>query len=184
MIHNAWLRTLEDGVHTADVFQKGISSGMGPVGTQAFAAAVIERLGQRPRQLPAQAFATSSSQLTTQPSATPTPQQKTLDGVDVFVQSELLPAGLGRRLSRLQSSRLQLQMISNRGVKVWPNGHPETFCTDHWRCRFVRRDGQQPGFEDVLALLAAVHGAGLEVVKTEHLYRFDGEPGYSLGQGQ
>jgi isocitrate dehydrogenase len=29
-----------------------------------------------------------------------------------------------------------------------------------------------------------VHGAGLEVIKTEHLYSFDGEPGYSLGQGQ
>ena len=183
VIHNAWLRTLEDGVHTADVFRSGSSSGKVPVGTQAFAAAVIERLGQLPRQLPAVTFA-AAPQLASQPLKAPARQQQTLDGVDVFVQSDLLPATLGRRLSRLRSSRLQLQMISNRGVKVWPDGHPETYCTDHWRCRFVLRDGQQPGFEDVLALQAAVHGSGLQVVKTEHLYRFDGEPGYSLGQGQ
>jgi isocitrate dehydrogenase len=29
-----------------------------------------------------------------------------------------------------------------------------------------------------------VHDAGLEVIKTEHLYTFDGERGYSLGQGE
>ena len=28
-------------------------------------------------------------------------------------------------------------MITNRGTKVWPDGAPETFCTDHWRCRFT-----------------------------------------------
>jgi isocitrate dehydrogenase len=26
--------------------------------------------------------------------------------------------------------------------------------------------------------------AGVDVIKTENLYTFDGEPGYSLGQGQ
>lgn len=28
-------------------------------------------------------------------------------------------------------------MIFNRGTKVWPRGMPETFKTDHWRCRFM-----------------------------------------------
>jgi isocitrate dehydrogenase len=75
-------------------------------------------------------------------------------------------------------------MISNRGVKVWPNGQPETWCTDHWRCRYRRMDKQPITFADVLALLAAAHGHGVEVVKTEQLYEFDGAPGFSLGQGQ
>jgi isocitrate dehydrogenase len=69
-------------------------------------------------------------------------------------------------------------------VKVWPNGHPETWCSDHWRCRFMRLDEAQIGFEDVLAIQSAVHRAGIEVIKTEHLYSFDGEPGFSLAQGQ
>jgi len=36
----------------------------------------------------------------------------------------------------------------------------------------------------VLVLLAALHRAGLEVIKTEHLYTFDGVPAYSRGQGE
>ena len=27
--------------------------------------------------------------------------------------------------------------LSNRGTKVYPNGFDETFCTDHWRARFM-----------------------------------------------
>lgn len=178
-IHNAWLATIEDGIHTADIHRPGQSRER--VGTQAFAAAVIARLGQQPRQLPKVAFANGLPAPT--PAATRAPQAKELDGVDVFLQSKLTASDLGLRLSGL-ATRIPLQMITNRGVKVWPHGHPETWCTDHWRCRFVRPAGAALGFEDVLAVLATVHAAGFEVIKTEHLYRFDGEPGYSLGQGQ
>ena len=38
--------------------------------------------------------------------------------------------------------------------------------------------------DDVLSLLTAIHGRGLEVIKTEHLYLMDGQPAYSLGQGE
>src|SRR5947209_7387960 len=48
-VHNAWLRTIEDGVHTYDIFEEGISKVK--VGTKEFAAAVIERLGQKPNIL-------------------------------------------------------------------------------------------------------------------------------------
>ena len=44
-------------------------------------------------------------------------------------------------------------MITNRGVKVYPDGMPETFCTDHWRCRFVRVDGGATDHAAVLELL-------------------------------
>src|SRR6184192_2048146 len=50
-VHNAWLRTIEDGVHTYDVFTEGVSSVK--AGTKEFAAAVIERLGQKPNTLKA-----------------------------------------------------------------------------------------------------------------------------------
>jgi isocitrate dehydrogenase len=75
-------------------------------------------------------------------------------------------------------------MITNRGVKVYPDGLPETFCTDHWRCRFTPEDGGAITFPQVLELLKAVHSAGYDVIKTEHLYTFDGQRGYSLGQGE
>ena len=75
-------------------------------------------------------------------------------------------------------------IITNRGVKVWPDGIPETRCTDHWRCRFRTPDGAAIKHAEVLALLQRFEQAGLDFIKTEHLYTFDGERGYSLGQGE
>ena len=88
---------------------------------------------------------------------------------------------------------LKLKLITNRGVKVWPDGFPETFCTDHWRCRFV---GPEVAIDDVKAtyvpigrkqvaqLLHLLGENGIEVIKTENLYLFDGVRGFSLGQGE
>src|SRR5881396_3038079 len=45
-VHNSWLRTLEEGVHTYDIFTEGISKEK--VGTKEFAGAVIARLGKKP----------------------------------------------------------------------------------------------------------------------------------------
>jgi isocitrate dehydrogenase len=181
-IHDAWLRTIEDGVHTADVFRAGHS--VRKVGTMAFADAVCERLGRKPERLPA-ATCTAAPPLEIPKSIpAPPPQRKDLVGVDVFVQSNETPDALAARLQPLGGGRLKLAMVTNRGVKVWPDGHPETHCTDHWRCRFQRSGAEPLDFEAVLSLLAAAHRAGAEVVKTEHLYEFDGQPGYSMGQGQ
>lgn len=53
-MHNAWLKTIEDGVHTYDIFQEGISKRK--VGTKEFARSVIERLGEQPSRLGAVAY--------------------------------------------------------------------------------------------------------------------------------
>jgi isocitrate dehydrogenase len=75
-------------------------------------------------------------------------------------------------------------MMSNRGVKVWPGGHAETFCSDHWRCRFLsgKSDGSL-SHDQIVALLNRVASAGFDFIKTENLYNFDGERGFSLDQG-
>ena len=73
-------------------------------------------------------------------------------------------------------------MISNRGVKVWP-GHAETFCSDHWRCRFRGDNGDSVvSHAQVISLLNRIAGAGFDFIKTEGLYTFDGERGFSLDQ--
>ena len=77
---------------------------------------------------------------------------------------------------------LKLTMISNRGVKVWPGGMSETFCTDSFRCRFISEDTVDP--MQVIDLQKRIAGSGIEIVKTESLRNFDGHPGYSLAQGQ
>src|SRR5437870_8268718 len=53
-VHNAWLRTIEDGVHTYDIFDESISKQK--VGTKEFAQAVAERLGKKPHTLKAVSY--------------------------------------------------------------------------------------------------------------------------------
>ncbi len=182
-IANAWLRTLEDGVHTGDVYRAGTSRER--VGTESFADAVIERLGEMPRQLTPVHYREADLQVHLSP---PVPVTKVLRGVDVFVdwsEGDRAPAVIGDRLAAVATAAgWTLKMITNRGVRVYPDGFPETHCTDHWRCRLFPTDAAPARFAQVLELLAAVDGAGLEVIKTEHLYDFDGEPGYSLAQGE
>ncbi len=184
-IHNAWLRTIEEGIHTADIYAETISSRR--VGTDEFADAVIERLGLLPRMLAAVRYA--AEQAKSKPEGIsytrPIAATKQLVGVDVFLDWRgTNPDELGEKLRAAGSANLSLSMITNRGVKVWPNGMPETFCTDHWRCRFHAPVDARIAPEEMLALLGRVHALGFDFIKTEHLYTFNGKAGYSLGQGQ
>ncbi len=184
-VHNAWLRTIEDGIHTYDIYDAAVSKQK--VGTREFADAVIARLGQEPRTLPKVAYAAASPGAgRTTAAATAAPVKKIV-GVDVFVDWDSAtrnPADLAARLEPLASDGLKLVMISNRGTKVWPGGQPETFCVDHWRCRFEKSEGGDLTHGAIVDLLGRVAGAGVDFIKTENLCTFDGEPGYSRGQGQ
>jgi isocitrate dehydrogenase len=182
-IHNAWLATLEDGVHTGDIFHQKVSEV--EVGTAAFADAVIARLGRRPEKFAPVEYALGAP-IAVAGRITPTqPARKELVGVDVFLHWRGAAQSLGEQLSALSGDGMTLSMVSNRGVKVWPNGYPETFCTDHWRCRFTATSPAVPlQLSHVLSLLMRIGNAHFDFVKTEHLYTFDGVSGFSLGQGQ
>ena len=110
---------------------------------------------------------------------------KELKGVDLFVHwNGTRPEELAARMHALDSEQAKLTMITNRGIKVYPDGFEETFCTDHWRCRFKPDGGQNLDKSTVIALLTRALELGMDVIKTENLYDFDGKPAYSLGQGQ
>lgn len=184
-IQAAWLATLADGLHTADLYREGHS--LRKLGTRAFADAVCERLDRADRGRGAPNGGGLPRATVAWPRAETRPE-KTLHGVDVFLDWDAEardPGALGARLAALTDGlALELVLITNRGVKVWPDGLPETRCTDHWRCRFKRSDEGTVGHRDVLALLDRIEQAGLDFIKTEHLYKFDGERGWSLGQGE
>jgi isocitrate dehydrogenase len=188
--HNAWMKTLEDGIHTYDIFDEKVSKQK--VGTKEFAQAVIARIGQKPEHLKAVSYSSEGhapgqeSPKKVEASLATRKAKKELVGVDVFLHwTDGTPDDLGSALAPLAGSGLELKMISNRGLKVWPKGLPETFCTDHWRCRFQSTsDGAPITHRQVVDLLGRIEAAGLDFIKTEHLCTFDGEPGFSLGQGQ
>lgn len=182
-IHNAWLKTIEDGIHTYDVFQEGLSKRR--VGTKEFSQAICERLGERPGVLRAAEYLDMAPlELRYRPAQGIS--KKELQGFDIFVhERNRNPNDLAMKvIEAAKGLPLELEMITNRGVKVWPGGISETFCTDHWRCRFVAKKGELGHFSQQWMLLKDLTEAGVEVIKTENLYLFDGEKGYSLGQGQ
>ncbi|MCG8372674.1 MAG: NADP-dependent isocitrate dehydrogenase [Balneolales bacterium] len=180
-IINAWACTIEDGIHTADIYKEGISKQK--VGTDAFADAVIERLGKRPHHIKSETF--SKDVKLNLPAYKRKPKSvKVLKGVDVFVDWDGTKVDeLANQLKNLESD-IKLSMITNRGVKVWPEGFEETFCTDHWRCRFEVENGHPAKKESIPQALSKALEIGIDVIKTENLYEFDGVRGYSLGQGQ
>jgi isocitrate dehydrogenase len=68
----------------------------------------------------------------------------------------------------------------NRGTKAWPYAAAETFCTDHWRCRFLSKTtGGTIAHGQVVTLLQRVADGGLDFIKMENLYNFDGKSGFS-----
>lgn len=178
---NAWSCVIEEGIHTEDIYKEGISKQL--VGTREFAEAVIHRLGKKPQQLQAEEYA-KGIKLNLPTYRRRKQANKMLKGVDVFVDWKgANPDELAQKLQRL-NSEIKLTMITNRGVKVWPDGFEETFCTDHWRCRFEVENGHPAPKESIPQLLGKALTEEVDVIKTENLYEFDGERGYSLGQGQ
>jgi isocitrate dehydrogenase len=143
-------------------------------------------LGQTPQILKARKYRKGEESHASAASAKAAAPLKELVGVDVFLDWTKGSANaLGDALSKVNGDGVKLTMISNRGVKVWPGGHTETFCSDHWRCRFLTESsGGKVAHPQVVSLLSRIAEAGYDFIKTEGLYTFDGERGFSLDQGE
>ncbi|GAB1373022.1 NADP-dependent isocitrate dehydrogenase [Candidatus Kapaibacterium sp.] len=186
LVQNALLKTLEDGYHTPDIYKEATSRVR--VGTNEFADEIIKRLGQRPVILKEVKFNHDFKPIYVKPSPYVKPS-KELDGIDVFVDwvgTDRNPNVLGAKLSEIASKTdMFLKMITNRGVKVFPDGFSETFCTDHWRCRFKRKsDDTKINHNDIFNLQKMIFDEGFDIIKTENLYLINGERAYTLGQGE
>jgi isocitrate dehydrogenase len=181
-VQNAWLKTLEDGIHTYDIYKEGTSKQK--VGTKEFAKAVINNLGKLPSIFKPVSYANNSA--LTLPKYKRKPSgKKELMGVDIFVHwNGENPNDLADKMKSIESNSVKLSMITNRGIKVWPEGFKETFCTDHWRCRFKPKEGSMINKNDIIDLLKKALEENIDSIKTENLYSFDGKSAYSLGQGQ
>ena len=186
-VHNAWLKTIEDGIHTGDIYRLGKS--VEKVGTDGFSKAVIERMGQMPEKLRAVDYGApvegAGGGMVLPPLKPRVSQEKTLIGVDVYINTDNNdPNALADQILKLgvNDNSIKMESIANRGTKVWPDGQPETFCSDHWRLRFLA-DG---GFthDGIIALLGKFDAAGVDFIKVENLYNFDGKPGFTAAQGE
>lgn len=173
-IHNGWLCTLEEGVHTYDIYKEGVSKEK--VGTKEFAAAVAGNLGKKPKELKAAVYKKNAMNVKV---PTHTNPKRALIGVDVFIYFRGQLEQFFSKISHINVGPLRLKMITNRGVKVWPQGQPETFCIEQWRCRFTSDDGRAVSQDDVIKTIHAFDHVDMDVVKAEFLFNMDGKPCYS-----
>ncbi len=180
-IHEAWLYTIEEGIHTYDVYKEKNSKQC--VGTQEFAEAVVKNLGKKPRQLKSPVYKSTSKIVPILTENKVTIDRK-LVGVDLFVYSKEKAETVQKKISEINPAPFKLQMITNRGVRIWPEGHSETFCIEQWRCRFIAKDERHPiKPQDIVGLLDHFIKGGYDVFQTENLYTFDGVAGYTSADG-
>jgi isocitrate dehydrogenase len=178
-IHNAWMHTLEQGIHTYDIYKDGSSKKK--VGTREFAEAVIKNLGKKPETLPSVSYA--QGYRAPKAKITQTSPARTLTGVDVYIFHRGRLEDFFAKISHINVGNLRLKMITNRGARVWPQGQPETFCIEQWRCRFSVEGELTCSQREAMQILEAFDRSGLDVIKSEFLYLFDKKPGFSSADG-
>lgn len=183
LIENAWKKTLEDGVHTADIYNTEISTKK--VGTKEFAEEVVKRLGHNPSKLTVAAYSSSTGQKSKSLGyEINTNEKKTLVGVDIFIDMNVNSAhDVAAKVNSLDAGPMVLRTISSKGLKLWPREESFFMNSDHWCCRFMPDSGEIT-HQDITNLLGKLANAKIDFIKVENLYNFDGKPGYSLAQGE
>ncbi|TFE70042.1 isocitrate dehydrogenase [Methylacidiphilum sp. Yel] len=182
-VYNAWLRTIEEGIHTYDIFREGVSRKK--VGTKEFSDQIIQNLGKEPEVLKPFCSTKFKENPKTNFSIVLPQERKELVGVDVFVEYPLHPAQLADHL-RGCSDPFILESIANRGMSVWPACFEEALLAGPYQCRFIKNKENNSTIShgDVVRLLDRIQKIGLEFTKTELLYTFNGMEGYSRSQGE
>jgi len=187
LIENAWLKTIEDRIHTGDIYSCELSKKK--VGTDEFADAVIERLGKKPTHFKPVSYRTGAyTRIECYGEPKKIAAKKALVGVDVFLDNPRdTPEQIAEKIAKIKTT-MQLITITTRGLKVWPNSKVESPEAYHCSCRFQSSNDLKnlPTIKhsDITQLLAEMDKLGLDVIKTENLYTFDGEVGFTLAQGQ
>ena len=179
-LETALRMALIEGVHTADLG--------GNARTKEFTKAVISSL---PRNVPANAAEFAPDALycgggrkATADQAKPVPSRHaaaplTVRGVDIFVQSA---AGLPKIPE--QVGRLKLEMMSNRGQKVWPASGARPRLVDLYRCRYVSPAGSEPVTDAEIVDVQSACARVCPWVHTEKLLERGGVAMYSKAAGQ
>ena len=177
LIYNAWLKTLEDGIHTYDIYKEDTSKQK--VGTREFANAVIERLGQQPSELQIKQHKAQHA-INISMSQKKKRSTKTLVGIDIyFEQNDKFKELEYIAQACVKDTSLLLTLIADRGATLYPAVSSTPTLSDTRRLRFLSKDNVTVRPELLLRLQERLIQEQLLPIKTENLYLFDGIPGFS-----
>lgn len=183
VIENAWKRTIEEGVHTVDIYNEKYSTKK--VGTSEFAEEVIKRLGQTPKTIKLADYKPKAVNHAVCVEYTiDNSEVKKLVGVDIFVDIHAMSADkVAKKIEPCVSGGLILKTISSKGLILWPRNGEYSMESDHWCCRFMHSSGDV-SHRQIADLLLALSNCDIDFIKVENLYEYDGKPGYTLAQGE
>jgi len=197
-IRNALYKTIEDGIHTPDIYNASTSKKK--VGTKEFTESVIANLGQKPSKLPIANFSksTNKTEIKSQKSAAPI-EVKSLIGFDLFIDWKTEFNDLLNELKELESEKLEIKMISAKGLLLWPLSDQHmmpNYSKGLTVLRFIGKGitgkssneiidaGKSITHQDIIEMLGIMNEKKIDFVKYEGLYLFDGKPGFTSGQGE
>ncbi len=195
-IRNALYKTIEDGIHTGDIYNSATSKRK--VGTKEFTAAVIANLGQKPKQLP-ELVVSEKTQKPIEAPSTKHQAPKSLIGFDVFLDWQKEFPDLIDALKQMESEKLEVKMISAKGLLLWPLADQHmmpNYSKGLTVLRFIGKGitgkssneiidaSKKISHQDIVEMLTILNEKKFDFVKYEGLYLFDGKPGYTSGQGE
>ena len=196
-IRNAVYKTIEDGIHTPDIYNEKTSKKK--VGTQEFADEVIARLGEKPATLPVAAFAANQKAESDSTKKSASPAKKSLIGFDLYIDWQQEFDNLLAVLKTMESEKLEVKMISAKGLLLWP--HIDKHMAPNFNkgltsLRFVGKGitgknssdildaNKTISHQDIIEMMMILQQKQVDFVKYEGLYLFDGKVGYTSGQGE
>jgi isocitrate dehydrogenase len=203
-VENAVLVTLEEGRHaTRDLLAQAGGDVSTATSTSAYTEAIIANLGRVPKTVAPRVTAVQEGPVEAPGGPTGSAEaslgertaeagvgarrrgreiERTLVGVDIFVESTLTAGELGRDVEALGGDSFTLQMVDSRGTQLYPSTGLRAESVGWYRCRFVAQ-GPRVTDTEIRALLGNI-ATRHNWTHVEKLQLFDGEPGFSKAQGQ
>ena len=182
LIENAWKRTIEDGIHTSDIFN--LDHSVKKVSTEEFAQHIVDNIGKDPNSLEKAIYASRSNSISQNKEVViNVSKDKVLKGVDIYISRNNTDVEhLAGIIKGMQLDNLQLQNISAKGLKLWPSEHLLHIQSDQFCCRFISQ--KSCTHKDIVFLLEELYKNSIDFVQINNLIDFDSVPGYSLLQGE
>lgn len=181
-VHNALLKTIEDGIHTGDIYKEGVSKKK--VGTEEFTNAVIDNLGKKPSNFKAVKYEATEKAEEKEVTYELSTEEPEIFGVDVCVRFDESADALAEKLESITTDKLKLKIIDFRGLKVWPKGDgtPDVPNGEMYRARY--RAESETDYVEIVELLDKITTAKIAICQTHTVYMYGEKKGYSLAQGE
>jgi isocitrate dehydrogenase len=180
-IHNAWLKTIEEGYHTADIYNKETSKQQ--CSSKEFTKHVVANLGKKPEHFAAVDY--SEAKPMALPQIDLHSQDERLIGLDIYVEE--IVDSISELVAKYEHvhDKFELQHIAQRGIKYWPNIEVAGNLGDMWRLRYILADDDHElSQEELLALQSKVIEKGGKIAMTHVLNLYEGMAGFTKAQGE